>query len=214
MHGTIDKIKRGDTVFVLEEKKFVDKIRTSNGNIGYLPKTKLADPEIIRKDMHIQETPIELLEGYSDYTKTYENIELSSDKTYGILLDDFILTQDLPITSQIVAETANYQAYQTWAETNEIYLIGTLQNELSLSAHYATYEQRNRIINDIYNQVMKKYYQGICLDFEQIDDVNSFYRFLIELTPKFKESGLKVLVKLNPQMDAPKVKNIVDFTIE
>lgn len=60
---------------------------------------------------------------------------------------------------------------------------------------------------------MQKRYKGICIDFEKIDDVNSFYRFLIELVPKFRDSGLKVMVKLNQQMNVEKVKNMVDFTI-
>ena len=33
--------------------------------------------------------------------------------------------------------------------------------------------------------------------FDKIDDINSFNRFLIEIKPKFKESGLKVAIKIN-----------------
>lgn len=77
----------------------------------------------------------------------------------------------------------------------------------------ATYEQRNKIINDIYQKVIQNQFNGICIDFAEIDDVNSFNRFLIEITPKFKESGLTVFVKKNKFIDTKKIKSIADFVI-
>lgn len=87
-------------------------------------------------------------------------------------------------------------------------------NITNISTAFATYAQRNQIIQTIYNEVMQNQYKGVCIDLEQIDDVNSFYRFLIELSPKFKESGLKVGVKENSLIDQEKVKNMVDFIME
>ena len=87
-------------------------------------------------------------------------------------------------------------------------------NITSVATAFATYSQRSESINNIYNEVMQNQYKGVCIDFEKMDDVNSFYRFLIELSPKFKESGLKVVVKANPPIDKEKVKNIVDYIME
>ncbi len=62
--------------------------------------------------------------------------------------------------------------------------------------------------------VVKNQVKGINIDFETINDVNSFYRFIIEITPKFKESGLKVCVTLNKNINRDKIENIVDYIIE
>ena len=66
----------------------------------------------------------------------------------------------------------------------------------------------------MYQKTLDGDFKGVCIDFEKIDDIHSFYRFLIELTPKFRESGLLVAVKLKPQLDKAKVKGIVDFVLE
>ena len=51
------------------------------------------------------------------------------------------------------------------------------------------------------------------INFEKIDDINSFNRFIIELAPKFKEAGLKIIIKSNGTLDNKKLENIVDSII-
>ena len=98
---------------------------------------------------------------------------------------------------------------------DELFIVTKEQVNISnISTAFTTYSMRNDMIKNLYDQVMQNQYKGVCIDFEEIDDVNSFYRFLIELSPKFKESGLKVVVKVKQQLDKEKVKNMVDFTIE
>ena len=45
---------------------------------------------------------------------------------------------------------------------------------------------------------------------------NSFYRFLIELEPRFKEEGLyvSVTIKNNKNIQRNKIQNIVDYVVE
>ena len=40
-----------------------------------------------------------------------------------------------------------------------------------------------------------------------MDDVNSFYRFILELVPRFKEVDLKVAVTLNDNLDKSRLYN-------
>jgi len=80
-----------------------------------------------------------------------------------------------------------------------------------VSEAFMTYTQRNTVINELYNEVINGQHYFVCINFKDIDDINSFYRFIIELTPKFNESGIKVAVKLNKQIDEDKIKNVVDF---
>ena len=66
---------------------------------------------------------------------------------------------------------------------------------------------------------MKKYliqynYIGVNIEFNSIDDINSFYRFVLELMPRFREAGLKVAVTLNNNLDKSRLENVVDYIIE
>lgn len=158
----VEKAKRGDTLFIIEENGNNKKVRTAKGNIGYIKTRKLSEEEILREDWAEEDR-------------------------------DEINFKDL---------------------SNKLILNQEQLNITSVSTAFATYSQRTDSIKNIYNQVMQNQYQGVCIDFQEIDDVNSFYRFLIELSPRFKESGLKVLVKATEQLDKEKLKNIVDFIIE
>lgn len=163
--------------------------------------------------MHEQASEIKVLSGYSDISASYQNVELDNNKENVVVLDALEINKDNTINSLIDVGTETYQNYYNWISQNNISIIGNFKNNTKVSTNFTTYEQRNAIIKELYNKVMQNQYKGICIDFEDIDDVNSFYRFLIELTPKFKESGLKVIVKMNSQLDKKRVENIVDFII-
>ena len=63
--------------------------------------------------------------------------------------------------------------------------------------------------------MLKKYnYIGIMIDFDGIDDVNSFYRFIFELSARFKKSNLITAIKLNENIDRSKIEDCVDYIIE
>lgn len=113
---------------------------------------------------------------------------------------------------------------QDWAEetvensdfknTDEIFIINQENTKVtSTSTAFATYSQRNEVINNIYAEIMQSRKYAVCIDFQTIDDINCFYRFVIELTPKLRESGMKVAMKLNQQIEEEKVKNVVDLCI-
>lgn len=157
---TVEKVNRGESLYVIEQNGGYKKVKTIFGNIGYIKSKKVSEEEILREDW------------------TEENLEISNLEEATDIL--FVTQAQLNITS--VANT------------------------------FTTYTQRNQMIKQLYNQVIENQYTGICIDFDKIDDINSFYRFLIELTPKFKESGLKVMVKINQYIDKKKVKDIVDYT--
>lgn len=157
---------------------------------------------------------INVLEENVDLSKDYSQLKQQENKDNVVILQDFILKKESKIEGAVDTQSENYQKFYQSMLANDIGILAKLKSEATISATFATYTQRNQIIGDLYNQVISKQYQGICIDFEQIDDVNSFYRFLIELTPKFKESGLKVVVKLNGQIKKERIKNIVNLVIK
>lgn len=158
--------------------------------------------------------PINILEENAELSKTYEQLKRQEKKDNVVILEDFILNKETQIEGTMDTQSETYQNFSQSMNASNIGILAKLKSEATISATFATYTQRNQIINNLYNQVISKQYQGICVDFEQIDDVNSFYRFLIELTPKFKESGLKVVVKLNGQIKKERIKDIVNFVIK
>ena len=117
----------------------------------------------------------------------------------------------MKILDKTTSGTAVYANYTKWVEVNNLNILPTLNNNVSVSSSLLTYSQRNQVINSLYEQIIKYQYKGININFETIDDLNSFYRFV---TPKFKESGLIVSVSLNKGLDKNKLEKIVDYVIE
>ncbi len=189
-------------------------MRTASGKIGYIKTKKLSDIETLREELLENNTQINVLEEKVDISQTYEQLKPQENKDNVVILEDFILKKEAKIEGTMDTQSETYQNFNQSMNARNIGILAKLKSEATISATFATYTQRNQIINDLYNQVISKQYQGICIDFEQIDDVNSFYRFLIELTPKFKESGLKVVVKLNSPIKKERIKNIVNLVMK
>lgn len=156
---------------------------------------------------------IKVLKEYSNLPNEYEPLNPQENQENIVILDDFLLTKEAQVASSQNSQTEAYQRFFNEANNQAIGILGKVTSEANISSSLATYEQRNQIIKELYHQVLAKHYQGICIDFEKIDDVNNFNRFLIELTPKFRESGLKVIVKANELMNPEKIKHNVDFII-
>lgn len=210
---TLEKIDVGSTVVVIEEVENYYKIRTENGNIGYVKSNKLSEVKSVRDDYVVQKLPLNLLTKSTD-VKVYENID-SKENHLNVLNPAIInIDSNSKIATNAVVNTDNYSKYVNWADEKNIYVMPTLKNSASVSECLMTYADRNKIINDLYVFLIKNKAKGVYIKFSEIDDVNSFYRFLIELTPKFKESGMYVIVEDNKVLDKNKLETIVDYVVE
>ena len=76
-----------------------------------------------------------------------------------------------------------------------------------------TYLTRTYVINSLYTEIVKNKIPMVCIDFEKIDDTEGFYRFVVEMTPRFKEAGIKVLVKSNNGLNKDRLEEVVDYVI-
>ena len=90
----------------------------------------------------------------------------------------------------------------------------TFTNNESVSNNLLSYAERSAVINSLKNYLVKYNYMGVNIEFDTIDDVNSFYRFVLELAPRFKEADLKVAVTLNNNLEKSRLENVVDYIIE
>ena len=210
----IEKLNIGEKVIVLDTSGRYKKIRTSLGNIGFVKNKKISDETTIREDMNDEKKKINIYKEYSNISGIYDNITIDENNLNIVIPNFFYLDKNLKILDKTTSGTAVYANYTKWVEVNNLNILPTLNNNVSVSSSLLTYSQRNQVINSLYEQIIKYQYKGININFETIDDLNSFYRFVIELTPKFKESGLIVSVSLNKGLDKNKLEKIVDYVIE
>lgn len=151
---SIEKVKRGKSVVIVEENGKYKKIRTQLGNIGYVKSRKLSDDDPVRYEM------------------PYEKPKLDT----------------------------NY--------------ITDLKNKEKTSKILNTYTKRKEIIKECYNEIINQEYKGININFEGIDDIESFYRLIIEMVPRFREAGFIVAVTLNDNLDRERLEKITDYVVE
>lgn len=212
--GSIEKLEQGEYVVVIEEKGRYTKIRSSDGNIGYVKTKKISDPETIRENWASDEVNVNILKDASDMNKNYSKVSLTYDKTNIVIPQFFYLEKAGNILDKTGKGTEEYTKYMNWLKDKNIGVWPTLTNNVEVSNSLRTYSERNKIINNIYYTLVDYQFLGVNINFPKIDDVNSFNRFIIELTPRLKELGLKIAITYNKNIDKEKLKDVVDIIIE
>lgn len=210
----IEKLEQGEYVVVICEEGRYTKVRTSNGNIGYIKTKKISEPEIIRENWIATKVEANVLIDASDLSKNYSKVTLEKNKTNVVVPEFFYIDTNGTILDKTGSTTEEYTKYMNWVKENNIEVWATLANNVDVSESLRTYAERNKIINALYYILVEYQFAGVNINFSKIDDVNSFNRFVIELTPRLKELGLKVSVTYNKNINKEKLKNIVDIIIE
>ena len=211
---TIEKLSTGQTVLILEENKNYKKVRTESGEIGYLKKNKIIDEKKVRDNLKEEIYSLNIYKEYSNISGIYENITVDKSKLNVVIPTFFYIGKNSKVLDKTTSKTATYANYTGWLKENNLNILPTLENTENISNTLLTYSQRNQVINELLEKIMYYQYKGININFEDIDDINSFYRFIIELTPRFKEAGLIVSVTINKDIDKNKVLKITDYIIE
>lgn len=210
----VETLDMSEYVVVLGQEKKYKKVRTENGNIGYIKESKISNEETIREKMVTQALDVNIVDTASDISKQYDSSILSSDKQNVVIPIFFTLDKSQRVLDKTNSTTNNFINYTNWANENNVQIWASITNSANISEELLTYTQRNTVINNIYQYLMQYQFQGINIAFDKIDDVNSFNRFLIELKPKLKESGLKLCITYNEALDKTKIQNIADWIIE
>ena len=210
----IDEILKDDKVIILDEtnEKYY-KIRLENGNVGYVKKNKLSDVEIIRENMDSTKiNELNFLE-YNDISKDYSDIEIDNTKVNAVNIEMFKI-KDSNILMNIDTKKKNYVSYVNWAEENNIRVVAEITCEDEIINDFLTYTQRKNIIDNIYLKMIENNLTTLNINFRKINDLNSYYRFLIELAPKLREVGIKIIVTNNEMLNIEKLESIVDYIIK
>ena len=195
--------------------KIKRKIRTSIGNIGYIKSKKISDEKIVRENVKYEKQEISLYENYSNIFGIYDNISIDSNKLNVVSPTFFYIDTDSKVLDKTTSTTATYSVYKNWTDSNGLQIMPGVTNTESVSSTLLTFSQRSQAINSLKDLVIKHNYLGINIKFDSIDDINSFYRFLLELYPRFKRENLKVAITLNDSnLEKNRLENVVDYIFD
>ena len=210
----IDKLIIGEIVTVLETDGKYKKVRTPLGNIGYVKRNKLSEEKTIREDYKYENKKLEIYRNYSNISGIYDDIDIDEKKLNVVVPTFFYLEKNSKVLDKTTSTTATYSIYKNWTEKNKLVLMPTFTNNENVSDNLLSYAERSAVINSLKSYLIKYNYMGVNIEFNTIDDVNSFYRFVLELAPRFTEAGLKVAVTLNNNLEKSRLENIVDYVLE
>ncbi len=209
----IETLKKSEYVTILaKEGKYV-KVRSSSGNVGYIKAKKLSSEEVIREAMEEEKlTNVKILEEYN-IVDSYGDVTVSENETSIVTPNLFNIDEECEVQNIIDLSGDKFQGYQTWASEKGINICANVTLGVSMNKLCETYLTRTYVINSLYTEIVKNKIPMVCIDFEKIDDTEGFYRFVVEMTPRFKEAGIKVLVKSNNGLNKDRLEEVVDYVI-
>ena len=199
---TMDKVKKGDTVVVIEKSEDGwSKIRTKAGYIGYLKTNKLEKEFNARNAVTVEENTkkINLVWDYfSEYVKAPNRVGTTIEGVNVVSPSFFSLVKqgNGRINSNVGNEGISYI---NWAKQNG-YEIWTMFSNNSYkettSEVLKNYENRTFVINNIVTLAKQYNLDGVNLDFENVSkaDKDLLSRFVIELKPRLKKAGITLSV--------------------
>jgi uncharacterized protein YgiM (DUF1202 family) len=212
---TLEKVSKSQRVTVLGTDGKYTKIRTSAGNIGYVKTKKLSEVEVKRDSM--EETNIDNIQILNDYNivdSSYEILENIEEETIIVTPNLLKINEENEVEEVIDLSGTKFTIYKDWASGSNVSICPTVTLEASMNKLCSNYITRTYVINSLYTNIIKNQLNMICIDFTSIDDSEGFYRFVVEMVPRFKEAGIKVLVKYESGMNKDRLEDIVDYIID
>jgi spore germination protein YaaH len=210
------KVVKGEKLRIFGEKENWYKVRTDNGNIGYIQKKYLSKIETI---------PYKKAETskYQAWKPSDGKISLVWDQIERVTpsMDNVNKVEGLDVISptwfQIVDGTGRIKnkadgAYVRWARANG-YKVWPLVNNLvtndqtnkDLTSKFLNNsDTREKVINDLLSYAQIYDFDGINIDFEYVSvkDKEMLNQFMRELTPLFREKGLTVSIDVTVKVDS------------
>lgn len=215
---TIEKVKKSKYVTVFETEGKYTKVRTVDGNIGYVKTKSLSKPEILWENMDEKKLEnVKVLSEYSNVDANYQVLEKTiKDAIVTPNLFRIVENSDGKIEVQKIMSFENDTliAYRNWANGSEVTICPVVTLDCNMSKVCASYESRSLVINTLCNELVTNRLNMICVDFAQIDDTEGLYRFMTEMVPRFKSAGMKVLIKQNTSLRKERLNNIVDYVLD
>ena len=194
---TVDKVKKGDVLIAIEDvDKGWTKVRTQNGEVGYVKTNKLTNYTTVRDDF-IEEKQIQgkvnmFWDYYSKYVKCPDRTGQVIEGVNVVSPSFFYIDEDGEFQDKV--GDAGKQ-YIEWAHSNNYKVWAMVQNDeagkKTTSTILNSYAKRQELIEKIIEVCVEYQLDGINIDFENMyeADKDKFSRFIIELEPRLNEIG-------------------------
>lgn len=210
----IEKIEKAEIVTVFERGEKYSKIRTNSGNIGYVKTKALSENERLRDDFDDEKIlNIKVFEEYNEISSELSSVQVNENEFAIVNPNLFNINSEFEVNQVISLESEKFKNYKVWAENNNIRICANVDFSGSMNALCSTYNSRTLVINNIYRELIKNQINCVNIDFNTIDDTEGFYRFIIEMVPRFKEAGIKVFVTYKDGMNKERLEKIVDYVL-
>ena len=204
----VDKVERGDTLILALDKEgkeqVVDgwiKVRTENGELGYVKQKDISNEETVREALEINTRLDEKVSLVWDYYSQYVSAPVREGMIEGINVVSpsfYEITASGDIDANI---GLNGKAYVEWAYSNGYKVWPMISNsELgdidATSKILSKFETRAYLIENIVKELVEAGVDGVNVDFENMyqEDKDNYSRFIIELAPRLHEAGLTLSV--------------------
>lgn len=166
-------------------------IRTESGLLGYIKANTLMNEQIIKTD-----------ETKDIQTKTI-NLSLNNTQPTTIYSDINIVLQ-----IQNWKELNNTKLEnEKWVVINDEYF------QTNINDVFSKYNSRNQYINTIVEIAKQNNIDAIVLDIKEIEDINDYYRFIIEIAPNLRNNNIKINVVLNDKIKEENIIGVVDYIV-
>ena len=194
---TVDKVKKGDVLIAIEDvDKGWTKVRTQNGEVGYVKTNKLTNYTTVRDDF-IEEKQIQgkvnmFWDYYSKYVKCPDRTGQVIEGV-NVVSPSFFYIDEAGEFQDKVGEAG--KQYIEWAHSNNYKVWAMVQSDeagiKTTSTILNSYAKRQELIEKIIEVCVEYQLDGINIDFEHMyeADKDKFSRFIIELEPRLNEIG-------------------------
>ena len=212
---TVAKVEQGSTLIIANRSEFPvpdgwTRVRTEDGILGYAKLNQMGEVNQIRSNME-EEKPIDgkvslVWDYYSIYVYAPDREGTTVDGVNVISPTFFRVGKGGEVLTNIEEQGQNYIQ---WAKQNNYEIWPMISNENlsmdNLSTILRDYKTREKLINEIVDNIVTYQLDGVNIDFEGMheEDKDYFSRFLIELEPRLNEIGVTLSVDVTAPDGAP-----------
>ena len=200
---TVDKVAKGDIVIAIsQDNDGWTKVRTENGEIGYIKTNKLANFTTIREEWTEEKQIAGKVNMFWDYFSRYaqapdrtgqviEGVNVVSPSFFYI--DKNGKLQDhVGISGIAYIQWAHSNVYKVWPMLSSTEVLTGEEGRKVISTILNSYTKRQELIEQLVEKCVEYGIDGINIDFENMyqNDKDKYSRFIIELVPRMQEVGM------------------------
>lgn len=195
---TVDKVEKGSVVIAISsDEDGWTRIRTENGEIGYVKTNKLTNYTTIRENWEEEKQITGKVNMFWDYFSKYVKATDRTGQTIegvNVVSPSFFYLDSNGKLQENVGEAGI--KYIEWAHSNGYKVWPMISNADAgikvTSTILNSYTKRQELIESIVEKCVQYEIDGINVDFENIyeADKDKYSRFIIELVPRMQEMGL------------------------